>query len=149
MCHQGANYIEDETGQKIDLSLLDAEARASHAKTLLTGNAGGTYSRSGAGAVSTKKVFRQLLDGDFLLVRHRLLPSCVPLSSVAKTVPFLAVPQVNRQPTLHKPGIMAHKARILLQDKVIRMHYANCNTYNADFDGDEMNVHFPQDEMSR
>jgi DNA-directed RNA polymerase I subunit RPA1 len=21
------------------------------------------------------------------------------------------------------------------------MHYANCNTYNADFDGDEMNLH--------
>jgi DNA-directed RNA polymerase I subunit RPA1 len=29
------------------------------------------------------------------------------------------------------------------------MHYANCNTYNADFDGDEMNLHFPQDEMGR
>jgi hypothetical protein len=25
----------------------------------------------------------------------------------------------------------------------------NCSTYNADFDGDEMNVHFPQDEMGR
>ena len=21
------------------------------------------------------------------------------------------------------------------------MHYANCNTYNADYDGDEMNLH--------
>ena len=72
---------------------------------------------------SGKKVFRQLLTGDLLLV--------------------------NRQPTLHKPGIMAHKARILHHDKVIRMHYANCNTYNADFDGDEMNLHFPQDEMGR
>ncbi|XWS53418.1 hypothetical protein CRYUN_Cryun10bG0000100 [Craigia yunnanensis] len=29
------------------------------------------------------------------------------------------------------------------------MHYANCSTYNADFDGDEINVHFPQDEISR
>ena len=28
--------------------------------------------------------------------------------------------------------------------KVIRMHYANCNTYNADFDGDEMNIHMCQ-----
>ena len=59
-------------------------------------------------------------------------------------VPARAVLLVNRQPTLHKPGIMAHKARVLQQDKVIRMHYANCNTYNADFDGDEMNLHFPQ-----
>ena len=24
------------------------------------------------------------------------------------------------------------------------MHYANCSTYNADFDGDEMNIHLPQ-----
>lgn len=29
------------------------------------------------------------------------------------------------------------------------MHYANCNTYNADFDGDEMNMHFPQNELAR
>ena len=29
------------------------------------------------------------------------------------------------------------------------MHYANCNTYNADFDGDEMDAHFPQKETAR
>jgi DNA-directed RNA polymerase I subunit RPA1 len=29
------------------------------------------------------------------------------------------------------------------------MHYANCNTYNADFDGDEMNMHAPQDYLGR
>jgi hypothetical protein len=55
----------------------------------------------------------------------------------------------DSQPTLHKPGIMAHRARVLRNPKqqTIRMHYANCNTYNADFDGDEMNCHFPQDEV--
>lgn len=51
---------------------------------------------------------------------------------------------MNRQPTLHKPSIMAHIARILPKEQTIRMHYANCSTYNADFDGDEMNLHFPQ-----
>ncbi|XP_010546965.1 PREDICTED: DNA-directed RNA polymerase I subunit 1 [Tarenaya hassleriana] len=56
---------------------------------------------------------------------------------------------VNRQPTLHKPSIMAHKVRVLKGEKTLRLHYANCSTYNADFDGDEMNVHFPQDEISR
>ncbi|PPD87092.1 hypothetical protein GOBAR_DD15973 [Gossypium barbadense] len=56
---------------------------------------------------------------------------------------------VNRQPTLHKPSIMAHVVRVLKGEKTIRMHYANCSTYNADFDGDEINVHFPQDEISR
>ena len=28
------------------------------------------------------------------------------------------------------------------------MHYANCATFNADFDGDEMNLHFPQARTS-
>jgi DNA-directed RNA polymerase I subunit RPA1 len=51
---------------------------------------------------------------------------------------------VNRQPTLHKPSIMAHRCRVLPMEQTIRMHYANCNTYNADFDGDEMNIHLPQ-----
>lgn len=57
----------------------------------------------------------------------------------------------NKQPTLHKPGIMAHRVRVLHNpsQKTIRMHYANCNTYNADFDGDEMNCHFPQNDLAR
>ena len=56
---------------------------------------------------------------------------------------------MNRQPTLHKPSMMCHRARVLPGEKTIRMHYANCNTYNADFDGDEMNLHFPQNEIAR
>lgn len=56
---------------------------------------------------------------------------------------------MNRQPTLHKPSMMGHRARVLTNQKTIRMHYANCNTYNADFDGDEMNMHFPQNELAR
>ena len=56
---------------------------------------------------------------------------------------------MNRQPTLHKPSMMCHRARILPGEKTIRMHYANGNTYNADFDGDEMNLHFPQNENAR
>jgi len=58
---------------------------------------------------------------------------------------------MNRQPSLHKPSIMAHKVRVLHSptQKTIRMHYANCNTYNADYDGDEMNCHFPQNDLAR
>ncbi|XP_066483326.1 DNA-directed RNA polymerase I subunit RPA1 [Tiliqua scincoides] len=56
---------------------------------------------------------------------------------------------LNRQPTLHRPSIQAHRARILPAEKVLRLHYANCKAYNADFDGDEMNAHFPQNELGR
>ncbi|XP_055383331.1 DNA-directed RNA polymerase I subunit RPA1, partial [Condylostylus longicornis] len=56
---------------------------------------------------------------------------------------------LNRQPTLHRPSIMAHKARILQGEKTFRLHYSNCKAYNADFDGDEMNAHLPQSEVAR
>jgi DNA-directed RNA polymerase I subunit RPA1 len=80
-------------------------------------------SGSSASGARNKKVHRHLTNGDVVLM--------------------------NRQPTLHKPSIMGHRARVLPGEKTIRMHYANCNTYNADFDGDEMNMHFPQNEIAR
>ena len=55
----------------------------------------------------------------------------------------------NRQPTLHKASIMSHIARVLPKENTIRNHYANCNTYNADFDGDEMNLHLLQNHLAR
>ncbi|KAL2214353.1 beta and beta-prime subunits of DNA dependent RNA-polymerase [Sarocladium strictum] len=78
---------------------------------------------SNAPTSRNKKVLRHLTNGDVVLM--------------------------NRQPTLHKPSIMGHRVRVLPGEKTIRMHYANCNTYNADFDGDEMNMHFPQNEVAR
>lgn len=71
----------------------------------------------------------QLLDGSKTVCRHMVSGDVVLL---------------NRQPTLHKPSIMAHKCRVLRGEKTLRMHYVNCKPYNADFDGDEMNIHFPQ-----
>jgi DNA-directed RNA polymerase I subunit RPA1 len=35
------------------------------------------------------------------------------------------------------------------KQQCIRFHYANCKTFNADFDGDEMNMHLPQDDLAR
>ena len=56
---------------------------------------------------------------------------------------------MNRQPTLHKASMMGHKVRVLPGEKTLRLHYANTGAYNADFDGDEMNLHFPQNENAR
>lgn len=66
----------------------------------------------------SKVVWRHLLDGDPLIM--------------------------NRQPTLHSTSLMGHLARVLKNEKTLRLHYVNCKSYNADFDGDEMNMHFPQ-----
>jgi len=118
--HPGATHVQMEDGTLASLEHLSAEGRMALANQLLTPSS--TTSENGA-AVGGKKVLRHIQNGDVVLM--------------------------NRQPTLHKPSIMAHRARILPGEKTIRMHYANCNTYNADFDGDEMNMHFPQSELAR
>lgn len=82
-----------------------------------------TSDRTNESFIGVKIVHRHLQNGDVLLL--------------------------NRQPTLHKPSIMAHKARVLKGEKTLHLHYANCKAYNADFDGDEMNAHFPQNELAR
>ena len=54
----------------------------------------------------------------------------------------------NRQPTLHRMSMMCHIAKIMHQGDTFRMNVADTKPYNADFDGDEMNLHMPQDTES-
>lgn len=55
----------------------------------------------------------------------------------------------NRQPSLHKPSIMAHRAKICSKRKTFQFNECSCAPYNADFDGDEMNMHLPQTEEAK
>lgn len=54
----------------------------------------------------------------------------------------------NRQPSLHKVSIMAHRAKVM-EWRTFRFNTCVCAPYNADFDGDEMNMHLPQTEEAR
>jgi len=54
----------------------------------------------------------------------------------------------NRQPTLHRMSMMCHRAKIMKIGDTFRMNVADTKPYNADFDGDEMNLHMPQDTES-
>ncbi|KAH9844085.1 beta and beta-prime subunits of DNA dependent RNA-polymerase [Rhodofomes roseus] len=126
--YPGATMVEYEDGHLQFLDKLSVEQRTAIANQLLTPQEGNHGSTSRTGLFTrtpavNKKVYRHLRDGDMLIL--------------------------NRQPTLHKPSMMCHKARVLHGEKTIRMHYANCNSYNADFDGDEMNIHFPQNQVAR
>lgn len=49
----------------------------------------------------------------------------------------------NRQPSLHKVGMMGHRVK-LMPGNTFRLNLCCANPYNADFDGDEMNLHVPQ-----
>jgi len=51
----------------------------------------------------------------------------------------------NRQPTLHRMSMMCHIVRVMPVGDTFRMNVSNTKPYNADFDGDEMNLHMPQD----
>lgn len=62
-------------------------------------------------------VERHLMDGDFVIF--------------------------NRQPSLHRLSMLGHRVRVL-PGKTFRLHPSVCPPYNADFDGDEMNLHVPQ-----
>jgi DNA-directed RNA polymerase II subunit RPB1 len=62
-------------------------------------------------------VHRHLLDGDIVLF--------------------------NRQPSLHKASMMAHRV-VVLPYSTFRLNVSATRPYNADFDGDEMNMHVPQ-----
>jgi DNA-directed RNA polymerase beta' subunit len=65
---------------------------------------------------------RELIDGDFVLF--------------------------NRQPTLHKYGLMCHEVQVM-EGNTFRLNLSCTPPYNADFDGDEMNLHVPQDVQSQ
>lgn len=67
-------------------------------------------------------VERQLIDGDVVLF--------------------------NRHPSLHRANLMAHFVRVI-PGRTFRVHPSVCGPYNADFDGDEMNIHAPQTEEAR
>ncbi|MFN7105816.1 MAG: DNA-directed RNA polymerase subunit A', partial [Pyrobaculum sp.] len=54
----------------------------------------------------------------------------------------------NRQPSLHRVSIMGHLVKVL-PGRTFRLHLAVCPPYNADFDGDEMNLHVLQTEEAR
>ena len=54
----------------------------------------------------------------------------------------------NRQPSLHRMSILSHRAKVRPW-RTFRLNECACNPYNADFDGDEMNLHLPQTEEAR
>jgi DNA-directed RNA polymerase subunit A' len=54
----------------------------------------------------------------------------------------------NRHPSLHRGSLMAHFVKVL-PGRTFRLHPSAAPPYNADFDGDEMNIHSPQTEEAK
>lgn len=109
----------------------------------------GPESHPGASHVQLEDGTLQALEALGPAARRALAAQLAPGKKVLRNLEDGDVVLMNRQPTLHKPSMMAHRVRVLAGEKTLRMHYANCDAYNADFDGDEMNMHFPQNELAR
>tara|TARA_B100000424_G_scaffold10139_1_gene7605 strand:+ start:3367 stop:7881 length:4515 start_codon:yes stop_codon:yes gene_type:complete len=54
----------------------------------------------------------------------------------------------NRQPSLHRMSMMCHIVKIMKKGDTFRMNVGDTKPYNADFDGDEMNMHMPQNVLA-
>ena len=84
--------------------------------------------------------------------RTKTLSACVdrhllPLPFGSKVHRYLKTGDVvlfNRHPSLHKESIMAHRVVLMPVGQTFRMNLVATKPYNADFDGDEMNMHVVQ-----
>ncbi|MDG6962849.1 MAG: DNA-directed RNA polymerase subunit A' [Nitrososphaerota archaeon] len=85
---------------------------------------------------------------DFASDRKALADSLTPGYIVERHLMDGDIVLFNRQPSLHRMSVMAHFVRVL-PFRTFRLHPSVCPPYNADFDGDEMNLHVPQSEESR
>jgi DNA-directed RNA polymerase subunit A' len=85
---------------------------------------------------------------DYVTDRKAIADSLAPAYLVERHLADGDIVIFNRQPSLHRMSIMAHGVKVLPY-RTFRLHPAVCPPYNADFDGDEMNLHVPQSEEAR
>jgi DNA-directed RNA polymerase subunit A' len=85
---------------------------------------------------------------EFVADRKSLAESLQPGFIVERHIRDGDIVLFNRQPSLHRMSIMAHYVKVLPY-KTFRLNPCVCPPYNADFDGDEMNLHVPQSEEAR
>ncbi|MBC7129821.1 DNA-directed RNA polymerase subunit A', partial [Candidatus Bathyarchaeota archaeon] len=85
---------------------------------------------------------------EFVADRDKLAEALEPGFVVERHLKDGDIAIFNRQPSLHRMSIMAHYVRVLPY-KTFRLHLCVCPPYNADFDGDEMNLHIPQSEEAQ
>lgn len=77
--------------------------------------------------------------------RAQLASNLEPGDIVRRCLQTNDIVLINRQPSLHRHSFMAHRVRLgPPESRVIVMSNACTPAYNADFDGDEVNVHVPQ-----
>ena len=90
------------------------------------------------------------VSGTELLLKHIDVSSVVlkPGDTVERHLIKDDIVLFNRQPSLHKMSMMSHRI-VPLPESTFRMNVNACTQYNADFDGDEMNIHLPRSKVTQ
>jgi len=81
-------------------------------------------------------------------LKEEIINEIIPGYKVERHLQDGDVVLFNRHPSLHRGSLMAHYVKVL-PGKTFRLHPSVAFPYNADFDGDEMNIHSPQTEEAR
>ncbi|KAK6054397.1 RNA polymerase Rpb1, domain 2 [Cooperia oncophora] len=118
--HPGANFVVSDTGRKQVLASDSVDPQARYKRVAAASH---LMPANTDKLRQPMKVLRHLRNGDMMMM--------------------------NRQPSLHKPSIQGHRARVITGQRALRMNYAPCKAYNADFDGDEMNGHLVQSHIAQ
>ncbi len=132
-----------EVAKKLTIPEKVSPANIEHLKDLVNK---GPFEHPGANYVIRPDGVKIRLD--FASDRKALADSLAPGYIVERHLMDGDVVLFNRQPSLHRMSVMAHFVRVL-PFRTFRLHPSVCPPYNADFDGDEMNLHVPQSEESR
>ena len=91
------------------------------------------------------KSIKRVSDGQIISLRH-ISPSSINLEIgdiVNRHIIDDDIVLFNRQPSLHRMSMMAHRVKVM-EYQSFRLNVSVTTPYNADFDGDEMNMHVPQ-----
>jgi DNA-directed RNA polymerase II subunit RPB1 len=137
--HPGALFITKEDGKKVSLNIIETQVKTLTDKQTLTDDELTLLVDSPVLSENEKvqlKDFRKLgYFKDILVLKHG--------DYVERHIADGDYVLFNRQPSLHKMSMMAHKVRVL-EGQTFRLNPNVCTPYNADFDGDEMNAHIPR-----
>jgi len=143
-----SNISIDEVGVPFEIArelTVPEVVTEKNAKTLKALIMQGSESRNGANYVLLPDGRKKKITED---VKEQLAEELKPGMIVERHLRDGDVVLFNRQPSLHRLSLLAHKVRILPY-RTFRINPAICAPYNADFDGDEMNLHAPQTYEAR
>lgn len=134
--------VPERIAHELTIPLHVTEWNIDHCKTLIKAE---SYPRA---VYIIRPDLRRLKVGDTDEVRNEQAENLKVGSTIERQLINGDIVLFNRQPSLHRISMMAHEVKVF-PGKTFRLNPVTVSPYNADFDGDEMNLHVMQTEESQ